>query len=69
MTIQEEYIRARELREGLRGGYDPSPRSLSGIMPDSHACNERRRKLKEVIDEVGLERTLIIARSIAKEEA
>ena len=62
--LDEQHQRAYELREGIRGGYDPSPRTLSGINPDSQACNERRRKLKSVIDEVGLERLIIIAKNV-----
>jgi hypothetical protein len=69
MSVHEEYVAAARLREGLRGGFDPAPRSLSdGIMPDSAACNARRAALKAVIESVGLERTIIIARSVAASE-
>ena len=63
MTIQEQYLQAKEIKDALRGGYAPgegSPGLSSKIMPDSAACNRRRELLREVLQSVGLERTLIL---------
>ena len=67
-SVHEQYLEAGRIRDGLRGGYDPAMGSMAdGIMPDSRACNYRRDALRWVIEQVGLERTLIIARSVADE--
>jgi len=72
LTIQEQYLQAKEIKDALRGGYAPgegSPGLSSKIMPDSAACNRRRELLREVLQSVGLERTLILIHAVAKEEA
>ena len=65
--LDEQHQAAHALREGLRGGYDPSPGPLD-IMPDSAACNHRRDLLRQVLREVGLARTIAITRYLAETE-
>jgi len=70
--IQEQYLAAKEVKDALKGGYAPgegSPGLSSKIMPDSAACNRRRDLLREVLEQVGLERTLILVHAVAKELA
>ena len=52
MTIQEQYLQAKEIKDALRGGYAPG-----------------EDLLREVLEQVGLERTLILIHAVAKEEA